>query len=199
MNLMIVSGFLGSGKTTFIIQVAQAASKKGLKTAILVNEVGETGIDDLFMRRLDLNVWEMLGGCICCTLAASLPETLMKLESDYAPDLVIMEPTGVADPSNVVRALDYFKGKNPIQKYQIALLDPMRIKMLMEVLTPLTTSTIKSSDIVLINKADLACDEEIEYSIRTAQEIKPDIEVKSVSAKNGIDPQILEELLACLN
>lgn len=199
MNLLIATGFLGSGKTTFIIQIAKEASEKGFKTAILVNEVGETGIDDLFMRQLDLNVWEMLGGCICCTIAASLPETLMKLESDYAPDLVIMEPTGAADPSNIVSALDSFRGKNPIQKYQVALLDPTRIKMLMEVLTPLTTSTIKSSDIVLVNKVDLASDEEIEYSIRIAQEIKPGIEVKVVSAKNGIDPGLLEELFACLS
>ena len=173
MNLLIVSGFLGSGKTTFIIQVAKSASEKGLRVAILVNEVGETGIDDLFMRQLDLNVWEMLGGCICCTIAASLPETLMKLESDYSPDLVIMEPTGAADPSNVTKALDSFKGKDRIRKYQISLLDPLRMKMLMEVLTPLTTSTIESSDLVLVNKTDLASDEEIDYSIRAVQEIRP--------------------------
>ena len=72
MKLLIVSGFLGSGKTTFIIQATKAVSEKGFKPAIILNEVGETGIDDLFMRRLGLNVWELLGGCICCIIAGSL-------------------------------------------------------------------------------------------------------------------------------
>ena len=85
MQLLIVSGFLGTGKTTFIIKFVKSALQKGVKIAILVNEVGEIGIDDQLMRRLGLNVWEILGGCICCTLAVNLNETLDKLLQEYKP------------------------------------------------------------------------------------------------------------------
>ena len=198
MNLLLVSGFLGSGKTTFIIQLVKALSKKGLHPAIIVNEVGEEGIDDLLMRRLGLNVWELLGGCICCTIAGSLPETLINLESKYSPDLVIIEPTGAADPGNIIKALDYIKGGESLRKYHITLLDPLRMGMLMEILTPLTTSTIESSDLILVNKTDLASEEEIEYSLKIAHGINSEADIIQVSAKTGIDPELIEGLIECL-
>ena len=62
------------------------------------------------MRQLDLNVWELVAGCICCTLSGDLVATLQKLDSDYAPDLVIVEASGAADPHSVVGVLPYYQG-----------------------------------------------------------------------------------------
>ncbi len=64
MRLLMVTGFLGSGKTTLVIKLVQAAITQGQRVAILVNEIGEVGIDDQLMRQLGLNVWEMVNGCI---------------------------------------------------------------------------------------------------------------------------------------
>ena len=105
MHLLTISGFLGSGKTTLIIKLAKAATRKGLRVAILVNEVGEIGIDDQLLRQLDMNVYELLSGCICCSLATDLPGTLQKLAQDFKPDLVLLEPSGVADLEKVLSAL----------------------------------------------------------------------------------------------
>ena len=81
MHLLLISGFLGSGKTTLIIKLAQAATEAGRKTAILVNEIGQIGLDDQLMRQLDLDVYELLGGCICCTLSSGLVAALEKLDA----------------------------------------------------------------------------------------------------------------------
>jgi G3E family GTPase len=111
MHLLLVTGFLGSGKTTLIIPLAQSVVQLKRRVAILVNEIGEIGIDNQLMRQLDLNVWELLAGCICCTLSGDLVATLQKLDADYAPDLVIVEPSGAADPRNVLTALPYYRGR----------------------------------------------------------------------------------------
>jgi G3E family GTPase len=96
MHLLLIAGFLGSGKTTLTINLSRAAVARGQRVAILVNEIGEIGIDNQLMRQLELNVWELFGGCICCSLSGDLVSSLQKLDSSYNPDLVILEPSGAA-------------------------------------------------------------------------------------------------------
>ncbi|MCL5952374.1 MAG: cobalamin biosynthesis protein CobW, partial [Chloroflexi bacterium] len=81
MHLLLFAGFLGSGKTSLIIPLAKAVVKSERRAAIVVNEIGEIGIDNQLMRQLDLNVWELVAGCICCTLSADLVTTLQKLDA----------------------------------------------------------------------------------------------------------------------
>ena len=94
MRLFLFTGFLGSGKTTLIIKAARYAAEQGKKVAVLVNEIGELGIDDQLMKKLGMNVWELLNGCICCTLSADLVSTLHQLSTEYRPDIVMIEPSG---------------------------------------------------------------------------------------------------------
>ncbi len=198
MHLIVVTGFLGSGKTTFIVKLAKIAMEKGLKVAIIVNELGEIGIDDQFMKELGFNVREILGGCICCTLVGDLVQTINKLQADYSPDVVIVEPSGAADPRNIVGALSM----NPIEslrsKRQIALLDPLRMEMLITVVEPLIVSTIRQADLVLINKADTATAEQIEYTRRVVDQAHPDARVMVISAKNDPEPQVWSEISSCM-
>ena len=171
MHLLLFTGFLGSGKTSLVIKLAQAVVGRGRKVAILVNEIGEIGIDDQLMRRLDLDVWELLDGCICCTLSADLVTTLQTLDAEYHPDLVLVEPSGAADPRSILAALPYYRGA-PLESLKtLSILDPLRLEMLMEVMTPLISGQIQHADWVLISKTDLASDEELAYARRTVAEI----------------------------
>ena len=173
MRLLLITGFLGSGKTTLVIRLAKAVANKNFRTAVLVNEIGEIGIDNQLMRQLDLNVWELLNGCICCTLAGDLVTTLQQLDHDYHPDLVILEPSGAADPSGILKALPYYQG-TPLDNIRtIAILDPLRFSFLYEVMTPLITAHIQQADLILISKCDLASQEEISFASQTAQELNP--------------------------
>ena len=195
MHLLLVTGFLGSGKTTFIINLTQQAIDLGLRPAVLVNEIGEIGIDDQLMRRLDLNVWEMMNGCICCTLSSDLVLTLQQLDTDYNVDLVIVEPSGAADPGNILNALPYYKGR-PLQSIKfIALLDPLRIHELHAMLTPLITRQVEKAEQIILTKADIATPAEIERAIEIAGEINPTGRVFTVASNLPLPAELLQMIL----
>jgi G3E family GTPase len=198
MHLILFTGFLGSGKTTHIIKLAQFAAERRQRVAILVNEIGEIGIDNQLMRQLELNVWELLNGCICCTLSADLVTTLQQLDADYNPDLVIIEPSGTADPRNVLSALPYYRRTSLESLCTISILDPLRMQVLMEVVTPLITSQIQHADLILISKSDLASPEEIAYARQTAQEINSSTTV-FLSDGQALHPDLISTLTPWLN
>jgi G3E family GTPase len=195
MHLLTISGFLGSGKTTFLIKLSKAATKKGLRVAILVNEIGEIGIDDQLMRQLDLNVWQLLDGCICCTLAKDLPGTLQKLLVEYSPDVVLLEPSGAADLEKVLSTLVYYKGAPLESQKTVALVDPLRLEKLFKVLSHLITSQIQHADMVLINKIDIATEEELKKTQALLADVQPNGTIFYISAKHTIKHALLAELL----
>jgi len=199
MQLLLVTGFLGSGKTTLILQLAQAVVARGKRLAIVVNEIGEIGIDNQLMQQLDLNVWELLNGCICCTLSADLVSTLQQLETGYAPDLVIVEPSGAADPRSLLSALPYYRGGALEATRTVSVLDPQRLPVLIEVLTPLISAQIRHADVVLVSKRDLASPQELAFAARTVQEINPQAAILEIGPDSGRDPRILAEVAPWLS
>lgn len=195
MHLLLVTGFLGSGKTSFIIQLAREFTAADRKVAILVNEIGEIGIDDQVMRQLDLDVWEIMNGCICCTLSADLVATLQKLDAEYQVDFVIVEPSGAAEPGNILHALPYYKGAPLESVRSIAMLDPLRITELYAVLTPLVTKQIEGAQQVILTKADLASDKEIENARRIAEQINPSGKLYVLSVIQPLPAELLQDIL----
>ena len=199
MHLLLFSGFLGSGKTSFIIPLSMAVVQSGHRVAIVVNEIGEIGIDNQLMRHLDFNVWELVAGCICCTLSGDLVTTLQKLDSDDAPDLVIVESSGAADPRNVLRALPYYRGRPLSSVRTTSVLDPLRLPMLIEVMAPLITSQIQHADLIIVSKVDLATPDQIDFARRTAREINPMARIVSTTAQRHLEAELISELLPWLN
>ncbi|MCB2227815.1 MAG: hypothetical protein KQH53_14135 [Desulfarculaceae bacterium] len=196
MRLILVSGFLGSGKTTLILQLGKALAAQGRKAAIIVNEIGDIGLDNQLMIRLGLNVYEILGGCVCCTLAGDLPNTLRQLQESYAPDLVLMEPSGAADPQGVMNALEGIPQDLVDQVKRITILDPLRLEGLWAVLQPLIQSTVENCDLALINKSDAASASEMAYARDLLSRHNPAAKAFAVSAQEGLEPAVLEELLS---
>ena len=99
----IFSGFLGAGKTT-LIKMLIAEAYKGEKLVLIENEFGEIGIDSGFMKEAGIQVNEMNSGCICCSLVGDFKTALMQVLEQYAPDRVLIEPSGVGKLSDVIRA-----------------------------------------------------------------------------------------------
>ena len=100
----IISGFLGAGKTTLIKKLIEEAFT-GEKLVLIENEFGEIGIDGGFLKDSGINITEMNSGCICCSLVGDFGTALAEVLEKYAPDRIIIEPSGVGKLSDVIKAV----------------------------------------------------------------------------------------------
>jgi G3E family GTPase len=102
-SALLVCGFLGAGKTTFILEQIRSF---GRRTAVLVNEFGDLGVDGTVIRsRGGLDVIELPGGCICCSMKDELAKSIRTVAEDIRPDVLLIEPSGVAEASEVIAVL----------------------------------------------------------------------------------------------
>ncbi len=119
MKILIVSGFLGAGKTTFIKEMMRRCKRSFV---ILENEYGSTEVDQQVLEQQDsAEVWNLTEGCVCCTKSADLTASVATIESTLAPELLVVEPSGVGALSNVLRNL------KKIEYERIRLLRPVTI------------------------------------------------------------------------
>ena len=108
----IISGFLGAGKTTLIKKLLDEAFQ-GEKLVLIENEFGEIGIDGGFLKDAGVEITEMNSGCICCSLVGDFGAALKKVLADYAPDRIVIEPSGVGKLSDVIAAVEGVQKEEP--------------------------------------------------------------------------------------
>ena len=193
MRLLLFAGFLGSGKTTLILALARQAALHRARVCVLVNEVGEVGIDGEILRLGDLEVVEITGGCICCQIGVDLVRALRDLEQEFHPDLVIVEASGIATPEGVLDTIRRYPPRTLESMLTVTVVDPLRFEALYEVLTPLIEGQIVGADCVVITKADEATPAEVEAAGRVAGELAADVPVFVVDSAR---PETLDEFLA---
>ena len=160
MRLIILGGFLGTGKTSVLMPVARqivAAAGGGERTrvAIIENEIGQVGIDTAFTEGAGFTTRELFNGCVCCTLAASLMDSLNQLEEEVNPEWVILETTGLARPHDIADSVKryYDEGMNTAVCITV---DVNRWTRLKKVVGELLFEQVENADYVFLNKIDLA-------------------------------------------
>jgi G3E family GTPase len=202
MQLLIISGFLGSGKTSILMPLVKQLTENGMKIAIIENEVGKTGVDDIYLKEHGLNVKEIFSGCICCTLRLDLIRTLLSLENEYDPDLVILEPSGVAGPSQILNALQGYGGDID-SKSLLSIIDAERFSKLATMNLPIITDGIKNADLVVVNKIDLVNDEQLVSLNNKLLEFNKDADIINISILNNTNVdaffQLIQNLLIHTN
>ena len=184
MNILCIAGFLGSGKTTVLLEVARAMTEGGTRLAVIENEIGEVGIDGGYVREQGLPVQELFGGCICCTLQAGLVETLRTVQNRYEPDWVIIEPTGLAAPGDILGVVvDHCPDVDTIRV--LTLVDAPRWPMLLEIVEPLVTAQLETADVVAVNKVDEVDEEALAAVMSSVRSLAGKAPVLPVSAGTG--------------
>jgi G3E family GTPase len=188
MDMIVIAGFLGSGKTTLILNsVGQSTERTGKKVAMIVNDFGNIGIDGKVMEKYGLKVQELPRGCICCTLGPSFLDTVRTIHDMYDPDLVIVEPSGIADPDSILATMEHYRGR-PLGKIStVILLDAVRFPLLVQAMKIPMTKQLHSADLVLLTKTDEVDEnriKEMEAFVKSVIGDKPIIPVSSTSGHN---------------
>lgn len=188
MRLVQVAGWLGSGKTTLIIALAKGLSRKGVKVAILVNEIGAIPVDGRVIQDYGLTVKDIGGGCICCQMAGSMMKTLKLLREGPNPDIVILEPTGIAVPHAVKEmVLSAALSTEITLGPTIVLFDTTRAAKLLgyETLKRVITTQLKDADIIALSKVDAITDQFFAAAKESVSVINPRAQLIRLSAMNG--------------
>ncbi|MBQ7979222.1 MAG: GTPase [Candidatus Methanomethylophilaceae archaeon] len=184
MFVYILGGFLGSGKTTLLMKLASMYTKRGLKTALLVNESGEIGVDGATLRAEGYDAIELPDGCICCSLSGTLQTALKNIEDDIDPDIIIVEPTGLALPFKV-KDLVINSGIETEGIYIIGITDVERFSLLISKKEEFIKRQMSGADFVLINKMDIAKPGQIDEIKAWFGKEFPEKEIFVISAKTG--------------
>ncbi len=194
MYVYILGGFLGSGKTTLLMKLASMYTDRGDRTALLVNESGEVGVDGATLKAKGYDAVELPNGCICCSLSGTLQSALKEIVDDIDPDVILVEPTGLALPHKVKEIVEQADIETD-GIYIIGLTDVQRFEDLVKRKEQFFTMQMQSSDFVLVNKKDLAKPGQVEEVVEWMSEKFPDKKVFAVSAKTDENLDQLYEMM----
>lgn len=194
MKLVQIAGWLGSGKTTLVIALAKALGGHGLKVAIVVNEIGAVPVDGKVIEEYGLTVKDIGGGCVCCQVAGTMMSTIRILAGEMRPDIIMVEPTGMAVPGSVAETVRTGAGKAGIEMGPvIVLLDTTREEKLLhyETLKRLIVKQLEDADIIALSKADVVTGDALAKVAKAASNINPGAKVIALSGKTGEGVQTL--------
>ncbi len=172
---LVVSGFLGAGKTTLVKHLIADAQQKGLKLAVVSNEFGELGIDRALLQEAGGPGYvELEGGCVCCQLSNELLETLQNLWETIRPDRIVVETSGVALPFETLITF----WREPISEWVgeslavvVANAEQVAESRDME---GTFEQQVSSADIIVLNKVDLVPEDSLENLEHILQKMAPD-------------------------
>ena len=154
----IFSGFLGAGKTTLIRKLI-AEGYKNEKLVLIENEFGEIAIDGGFLKDAGVQITEMNSGCICCTLVGDFTKALKKVMDEYAPDRIIIEPSGVGKLSDVAHAVEQVEGAHIGAR--VTVVDAGKCRMYMRNFGEFFNDQVENSDLIVMSRTDTASAEKI--------------------------------------
>ncbi|KXS44160.1 MAG: hypothetical protein AWU59_704 [Methanolobus sp. T82-4] len=184
MKVLVIGGFLGSGKTSTILRLGREFSNAGKKVAIIVNEIGEVGIDGDVISKYGLQTTELTSGCICCSLKVNMKTTINLLTKDYDPEILLIEPTGIAFPQIIKNEIKLMDLKDVSIQPLVTLIDGSRFKQLMKEVKNFAMRQIIDAEILGINKVDLVEEIRIPIIEASVQQLNPKARVVLLSAKH---------------
>ena len=204
----IISGFLGAGKTTLIKKLLEEGLK-GEKLVLIENEFGEIGIDGGFLKDAGVQITEMNSGCICCSLVGDFGTALKEVIDKYAPDRIIIEPSGVGKLSDVIKAVtDVMESETAdiILNSTTAVVDGLKTKMYMKNFGEFFNNQVESAGTIVISRSQKMPEAKMAECVSLLKEHNPnatiittpweDINGSQILAAMEKSGSLAEELLA---
>ncbi len=205
----IISGFLGAGKTTLIKKLLDGAFK-GEKVVLIENEFGEIGIDGGFLKDAGVEITEMNSGCICCSLVGDFGKALKEVVDRFAPDRIIIEPSGVGKLSDVIKAVqdvqDDLTGAE-LNSFS-AVVDASKAKIYMKNFGEFFNNQVESAKTIILSRTqnvkeeklkqvvDLLKEHNAEAAIITTpwDELDAALVLSAMEKKTSFEEEMLEEM-----
>ena len=169
-KVTIISGFLGAGKTTFIKKLLEEIYA-GQKVVLIENEFGEIGIDGGFLKDAGIQINEMNSGCICCSLVGDFGKALKQVSTEYAPDVIIIEPSGVGKLSDVIAAVENVKDEASLELENfITVADATKCKMYMKNFGEFYNNQIEHASTIVLSRTQNMDEAKLEASVDLIKE-----------------------------
>ena len=168
----IYSGFLGAGKTTLIKKMIQEAYA-GQKLVLIENEFGEIGIDGGFLQDAGINITEMNSGCICCSLVGDFGKALEQVIAQYAPERILIEPSGVGKLSDVVAAVEKVTGGQVEVGFTVAVVDAGKVKVYMKNFGEFYNNQVQTAATIILSRTDRISQEKLDAAVALLREQNP--------------------------
>ena len=206
-KISIFSGFLGAGKTTLIKKLIQEGYK-GEKLVLIENEFGQIGIDGGFLQDAGVEITEMNSGCICCSLVGDFGKALEKVLADYAPDRILIEPSGVGKLSDVIRAVQNINAHDVELDGFTTVVDAKKYKMYMKNFGEFFDNQITYASCLILSHTSGLSQDKLDDCVKSLREKNPSAPivttewdeltgkqlVDAMTQKNTLDDE-LKELL----
>lgn len=191
----IISGFLGAGKTTLIKKLI-AEGLQAEKLVLIENEFGEIGIDGGFLQDAGIEIREMNSGCICCSLVGDFSEALKKVLAQYAPDRIIIEPSGVGKLSDVIKAVHAVQAETALEMNSYTtVVDAQKCKMYMKNFKEFFNNQIAYANTIVLSRTQMMEEKALEAVVHELKHVNEQAHVITTPWEelNG------EDILAVMN
>ena len=184
-KITIFSGFLGAGKTTLIKKLI-AEGYKGEKLVLIENEFGQIGIDGGFLQDAGVEITEMNSGCICCSLVGDFGKALEKVLADYAPDRILIEPSGVGKLSDVIRAVQNIDAHDVVLDGFTTVVDAKKYKMYMKNFGEFFDNQITYASCLILSHTGGLSQEKLDDCVKSLREKNPVAPIVTTDIDGGI-------------
>ena len=166
----IISGFLGAGKTTLIKKLI-AEAFQGEKLVLIENEFGEIGIDGGFLKDAGIQITEMNSGCICCYLVGDFGEALKKVLTQFQPDRILIEPSGVGKLSDVIRAVQGVQAQTPVALNSfVTVVDAGKCRLYMKNFGEFFNNQVESANTIILSRTQNVTQDKLETAVSMLRE-----------------------------
>lgn len=193
MKVLVISGFLGAGKTTFIQTMVK---KTGKSFCILENEYAGSKVDTAILESEDdVKVWEMMEGCICCTMKNSFANKILNIQGLINPDYLIVEATGIGYLSRIISNIQTVEHEWIKLMQAVTIVDADSVLRQNLLTDDLYLDQIRNSQVIAISKSESWSEEDYKEAGRVLKEINPDAEILNKHYRN-MPAQWWENLLS---
>ena len=190
----IISGFLGAGKTTIIKKMIKDALA-GTRVVLIENEFGEIGIDGGFLKEAGIEIREMNSGCICCSLVGDFGTSLREVMKQYAPERILIEPSGVGKLSEVMQAIqDAAEGSDMVLNSAAAVVDASKCKLYIKNFGEFFVNQVEYAGTIILTRTDKASDARIAECVEILRQHNPKATIITTPIAELDGKQILEAI-----